>query len=53
MELAIEAFDVYVLHRASWLSQNVSNVMGLAPSHECLTGELRAVVRAHCLWTGY
>ena len=48
-ELAIEAFDVAVLHRAAWLNQNVANAVGLSPGHECSACELRAIVRTHCL----
>ena len=48
-ELASEALDVAVLHRAAWLNQNVANAVGLSPGHECSAGELWAVVCAHRL----
>ena len=48
-ELAIEALDVAVLHRAPWLDQDVADAMRLRPGHECPAGELRAVVGSHRL----
>ena len=48
-ELAVEALDVAVLHRASRLDQDVANAVGLHPGHERPAGELRAVVGAHGL----
>jgi len=48
-ELAIEAFDVAVLHWPARLNQNVPDSMALCPCHEGPTGELRAVVRSYRL----
>ena len=45
-ELAVEALDVAVLHRAPWLDQDVANAVRLRPGHECPAGELWAVVNA-------
>lgn len=40
-ELAVEAFDVAVLCRASWLDQEVLDAVLLRPGDEGATGELR------------
>lgn len=48
-ELAVEALDVAVLHRAARLNQNVTNAMGLRPGHESAAGEFRSVVGSHCV----
>ena len=48
-ELAIEARDVAVLHRAPRLDQDVASAMRLRPGHEGPAGELRAVVGSHRL----
>ena len=49
-ELAVEALDVAVLHRAPRLDQDVANAVRLRPGHECPAGELRTVVGPHGLW---
>src|SRR5690606_2424121 len=43
-ELAVEALDVAVLHRAAGLDQQVFDPMVLRPGDEDPAGELRAVV---------
>ena len=48
-QLAVEAFDVAILHRARRLDQDVADTVRLDPSHECPAGELRAIVGANGL----
>ncbi len=46
-ELAVEAFDVTVLHPLPRLDQNMLDVVLLGPGDERTGGELRTVVGAH------
>src|ERR1017187_9898763 len=46
-KLAVEAFDVAVLHGPARLDQQVPDVVGLRPANEDPTGELRPVVGTH------
>ena len=48
-ELAIETFDVAVLHGAARLDEEVPDAVRVCPGHEGPAGELRAVVSAHYL----
>ena len=48
-ELSVEALDVAFLHRMSRLNRDVANAERLRPGHEGATGELGAVVGAHCM----
>ena len=49
-KLAVETLDVAVLHRSARLDQDVANSMCLRPSHKNSTGELWAIIGAHCAW---
>ena len=42
-KLAVEAFDIAVLHRPSWLNMQVLDAVGQTPSHEGSARELRAL----------
>ncbi len=46
-ELAVEALDVAVRHRATRLDQDVPDAVRVGPAHERATGELRTVVGPH------
>jgi hypothetical protein len=46
-KLAVEAFDVAVLHGPSWFNQQMFDVVVLAPCDECATGKFRAMIRAY------
>src|SRR6202051_1553910 len=43
-ELAMEAFDVAVLHRPSWCDEVQCNLVLIGPLVQSLRGELRAVI---------
>jgi len=47
-ELAVEAFDIAVLHGPPRLDQDVLDAMFLRPSDAGSAGELRTVVRPNC-----
>ena len=48
-EPAVEALDVAVLHRSSWLDQDGPAAMPESAAHEAPAGELRTVVGPHDL----
>ena len=47
-KLAVEAFDVAVLHRTTRFDEQVFDAVLLRPCHEGTAGELRPIVSAHC-----
>ena len=46
-KIAVETFNVAVLHWAARLNQDVANPVSLSPRHECATGEFGSVVGSH------
>ena len=49
-ELAIEALDVAVVHRASGLDEDVQYAVSLLPGDEGAIGKLWTVIRSHSRW---
>lgn len=46
-KLAVETFNVAVLHWVARLNQDVANPVSLSPRHEYATGEFGSVVGSH------